>query len=71
MTFAPPVTTALVIDAPEPGSRASSSTTFAPLVMQSSACERIFCGSPWAFTMLAVTPAFLKAAASSGASNRV
>ena len=51
-----------MIAAPDHWSRASSKTTFAPFVMQSSAWERIFCGSPCAFTMLDETPAKLEAA---------
>ena len=43
--------------------------TFAPLEMHCSACESCFCGSFSALTIVALTPAFLKAAAKAGLSN--
>jgi hypothetical protein len=61
-------TTAFVIAAPDAGSSWSSSTTFAPFARQSSACERCFCASPCAFTIVAATPAALKAFARYGRS---
>src|SRR3954453_13850192 len=68
MTLAPPAIRAFVADVAEPASSATISATLAPLVTQSSACERIFCASPSAFVMLAVRPAALKAAARYGRS---
>ena len=43
--------------------------TFAPLEMHCSACESCFCGSFSALTIVALTPAFLKALANAGLSN--
>src|ERR1700712_3288311 len=68
MTFTPPAIRAFVDDVAEPASRATISATLAPLVTQSSACERIFCVSPSAFVILAERPAALKAAARYGRS---
>src|ERR1700760_4309298 len=69
MTLTPPALRAFVIAAPEPGSSATIRATFAWLVTQSSAWDRIFCGSFWAFTIVDVSPAALKAAARYGRSN--
>src|SRR3954451_19900022 len=50
-----------MIEAPEPGSRSTSRRTFAPFLMACSAWVRCVLGSPWAFTIVASTPAALKA----------
>ena len=54
--------------APEPESRLTSRSTFAPLVMLCSACCCCVDLSPSAFSMMAFTPAALKAFLSSGRS---
>src|ERR1700742_390993 len=69
MTLAPPALSAFVIAVAEPGSSATIRATFAWLVTQSSACDRIFCGSFWALTIEALRPAALNAAARYGRSN--
>src|SRR3954453_5323408 len=61
MTFTPRLWASLMIEAPEPGSRSTSRSTFAPFVIACSACVRCVPGSPWAFTIVASTPAALNA----------
>src|SRR3954447_15111158 len=56
------------IAAPEPESRLTSRITFAPLVIACSACCCCVDLSPWAFWMVAGTPAALNACWSSGRS---
>src|SRR3954452_22948049 len=56
------------IAAPEPESRLTSRITFAPLVIACSACCCWVDLSPWAFWMVAGTPADLNAAVRSGRS---
>src|SRR3954451_6418012 len=56
------------IAAPEPESRLTSRITFAPLVIACSACCCWVDLSPWAFWMVAGTPAALNACWSSGRS---
>src|SRR4051794_20915344 len=56
------------IAAPEPESRLTSRITFAPLVIACSACCCWVDLSPWAFWMVAGTPAALNAAVRSGRS---
>src|SRR3954465_5520730 len=56
------------IAAPEPESRFTSRITFAPLVIACSACCCWVDLSPWAFWMVAGTPAALNAAVRSGRS---
>src|SRR5689334_14574155 len=63
MTFAPFACAALMIAAPDPGSRSTSRMTFAPLVSAWSAWLRWVVGSPCAFTIVYGTPAALNASA--------
>src|SRR6476469_2227631 len=68
MTLTPRDLALASIAAPEPESRFTSSSTFAPFVIICSVCCCWFDLSPWAFSMVAGTPAFLNASCSSGRS---
>src|SRR5919206_5288638 len=68
MTLTPRDLALASIAAPEPESRFTSRITFAPFVMACSACCCWVDLSPWAFWIVAGTPADLNAAASSGRS---
>src|SRR3954469_10422261 len=68
MTFTPRATAFFSIAAPEPESRSTSSSTFAPFVMACSAWVCCVEALPCALTMLYVSPAFLKAFARNGRS---
>src|SRR3954468_1509095 len=68
MTFTPCDFALASIAAPEPESRLTSRITFAPLVIACSACCCWVDLSPWAFWMVAGTPAALNACWSSGRS---
>src|SRR4051794_24719028 len=68
MTFTPCDFALASIAAPEPESRLTSRITFAPLVIACSACCCWVDLSPWAFWMVAGTPADLNAAVRSGRS---
>src|SRR4051812_10194821 len=61
MTLTPCFLALAMIAEPEPASRSTSSSTFAPFVIACSAWVRCAAGSPSALTMVASTPAFLKA----------
>src|SRR5690348_5272140 len=61
MTFAPRACASEMIDLPLPGSRSTSRMTFAPLVSACSACVRCVPGSPWAFVIVCLIPAAVKA----------
>src|SRR3954471_22247433 len=68
MVFTPCDFALASIAAPEPESRLTSRITFAPLVIACSACCCWVDLSPWAFWMVAGTPAALNAAVRSGRS---
>src|SRR3954469_258111 len=68
MTLTPRDFALASIAAPEPESRLTSRITFAPLVIACSACCCWVDLSPWAFWMVAGTPAALNAAVRSGRS---
>src|SRR5581483_11822421 len=61
MTFAPRACASEMIDLPLPGSRSTSRITFAPFVSACSAWVRCVPGSPWAFTIVCLMPACVKA----------
>src|SRR4051812_5201156 len=61
MTLTPCFLALAMIAEPEPASRSTSGSTFAPFVIACSAWVRCAAGSPSALTMVASTPAFLKA----------
>src|SRR5919201_6481861 len=61
MTFAPRACASEMIDLPLPGSRSTSRMTFAPFVSACSACVRCVPGSPWAFVIVCLIPAAVKA----------
>src|SRR5690349_12739615 len=61
MTFAPRAWAALMIAAPDPGSRSTSRMTLAPLVSAWSAWLRWVDGSPCALTIVCLMPAAEKA----------
>src|SRR6478609_6660784 len=69
MTLTPRLCALASMAAPEPESRFTSSSTFAPFVINCSACCCWVDLSPWAFSIVTGTPADLKAASSSGRSN--
>src|SRR3954453_21001675 len=68
MTLTPCDLAFAAIAAPEPESRLTSSSTFAPLVIACSACCCCVALSPSAFSIVASTPAALKASARNGRS---
>src|SRR3954447_15771952 len=68
MTFTPRDAALASMAAPEPESRFTSRSTFAPFVISCSACCCWVDLSPWAFSIVTGTPAALKAASSSGRS---
>ena len=68
MTLTPCFLALAMIAEPLPLSRLTSNSTFAPLVMACSACVRWAAGSPSALTIVASTPAFLKAFSKNGRS---
>src|SRR3954454_23841135 len=61
MTLTPCFLALAMIAEPEPASRSTSSSTFAPFVIACSAWVRCAAGSPSALTIVASTPAFLNA----------
>src|ERR671937_677193 len=61
ITFAPRACASEMIDLPLPGSRSTSRMTFAPLVSACSAWVRCVPGSPWAFVIVCLIPAAVKA----------
>src|SRR3954453_960367 len=69
MTFTPRDAALASMAAPEPESRFTSRSTFAPFVMSCSACCCWVDLSPWALSIVTGTPADLNAACSSGRSN--
>src|SRR3954454_14676054 len=69
MTFTPRDAALASMAAPEPESRFTSRSTFAPFVMSCSACCCWVDLSPWALSIGTGTPADLNAACSSGRSN--
>src|SRR6266516_2232518 len=69
MTFTPRDWALASMAAPEPESRFTSRSTFAPFVISCSACCCWVDLSPWALSIVTGTPAFLNAACSSGRSN--
>src|SRR6187200_885225 len=69
MTFTPREAALASMAAPEPESRFTSRSTFAPFVISCSACCCCVDLSPWALSIVTGTPADLKAACSSGRSN--
>src|SRR6476619_5979260 len=68
MTFTPRDLALASMAAPEPESRFTSSSTFAPFVISCSACCCWVDLSPWAFSIVTGTPAALNADCSSGRS---
>src|SRR6478672_1152966 len=68
MTLTPLALALAAMAAPEPESRFTSRSTFAPFVMACSACCCWVDLSPWAFEMIALTPAAWKDFLSSGRS---
>src|SRR4051812_49673780 len=68
MTFTPRDAALASMAAPEPESRFTSRSTFAPFVMSCSACCCWVDLSPWALSIVTGTPAFWNAACSSGRS---
>src|SRR5512132_1507348 len=69
MTFTPRDAALASMAAPEPESRFTSRSTFAPFVISCSACCCWVDLSPWALSIVTGTPAALKACWSSGRSN--
>src|SRR6266540_3240332 len=69
MTFTPRDWALASMAAPEPESRFTSRSTFAPFVINCSACCCWVDLSPWAFSIVTGTPADLNAACSNGRSN--
>src|SRR5512133_848767 len=69
MTFTPRDAALASMAAPEPESRFTSRSTFAPFVISCSACCCWVDLSPWALSIVTGTPADLNAACSSGRSN--
>src|SRR4029078_10531586 len=61
MTLTPWLWAFLMIAAPDPGSRSTSRITFAPFVIAWSAWLACVAGSPWALTMVCLTPAAVDA----------
>src|SRR5690242_4311183 len=61
MTLAPRECARSMIALPLPGSRSTSRITLAPLVSACSAWVRCWPGSPWALTIVCLTPAAVKA----------
>src|SRR6266498_1273251 len=69
MTFTPRDWALASMAAPDPESRFTSRSTFAPFVISCSACCCWVDLSPWALSIVTGTPASLNAACNSGRSN--